>query len=151
MSGFRSTLNVRCCCWPGGGCGERGALSTSPPGGRRAGLSGRSAVLADAGAVGAIACETARAVEDGEAGIGVLVHAHGGLDEVIAVRLLRDLEAESAIAHAVVVADHALGLQAEDLGEVAGEGHERAAWLGGGDGEAPVVLGDIALGQEPVR
>ena len=79
------------------------------------------------------------------------MHADGHLDVVVPGRLRRDLQAEPRVADAVVVADHALGLGAEDLGEVAGERHERAARLGRGHGEAAVGRRDEALGQEAVR
>jgi hypothetical protein len=43
------------------------------------------------------------------------------------------------VAHAIVVADDSLLLHGQDLGQIAGERHEGAARLGGGDREAGVV------------
>ena len=45
-------------------------------------------------AVGLVAGETARAMEHGQAVIGVVVDPNGGLDEMMPVLLLRDLQAE---------------------------------------------------------
>jgi hypothetical protein len=37
-------------------------------------------------------------VKDGERAVGVVAHGDGGLDEVMAVRLRRDLQAEATVA-----------------------------------------------------
>jgi len=99
---------------------------------RRAGSGGGSDRCLDVRevAVGPVAGQAARAVEDREPAVLVDVHPHLHLDEVVPVPVRRDLQAAALVAHAVVVADHALDLHAQDLGQVAGVGHERAAGLG---------------------
>ena len=79
--------------------------------GRRADLSGLRvgivgfSILMEAG-------EAARAIEDGEAAVRILVHAHGGADIVVAMTLRRNLEAASVEGHAIVGPDHAILLDA---------------------------------------
>ena len=72
-----------------------------------------------------------------------------GLDVVAAVAVGRELQAESAIAHGVVVGDGALCVDAEDV-ERAREGHEGGALGLGRHLEAGVVLGQIDLLEEAV-
>jgi hypothetical protein len=45
--------------------------------------------------------KAAPAIEDGEAAGGILVHAHGGADIVVAMTLRRNLEAASVEGHAI--------------------------------------------------
>ena len=59
--------------------------------------------------------KTARPVEDGEPAVGILVHAHGGADVVMAMALGRNLEAAPVEGDAVVGADHAVLLDAEHV------------------------------------
>ena len=90
-------------------------------------------------------------MEDRQRAVGVLVHAHPRLDEVRAQRARRDLEGKTPVAHAVVVADHALLLHAQDVPmDAGGVGDERGRRLLGRDREAGVVLGQVDLAQEPV-
>ena len=100
--------------------------------------------------VGLVTGQAARAVEDCEPAVLVGVHPYLDLDEVVPVPVWRDLQTVALVAHAVVVADHALDLQVQNLGQIARVGHEGAAGLGRGDREAGVVLGHEALGEEAV-
>src|SRR5215213_8524119 len=71
--------------------------------------SGR-ADLIDQGSVRLIVGKPPRTVEHGEAAVRVFVNAHGRLDEVTPVALLRDLQHATCVAHRVVVPHHALRL-----------------------------------------
>jgi hypothetical protein len=53
-------------------------------------------------------------MEDGQARIRVFIDPNPGLDVVMAVAILRDLQAEVLVSDRVVVADGALYLDAED-------------------------------------
>src|SRR5438034_7618115 len=77
--------------------------------GRQA-VSGGPAGLIEELAVAGIAGEAARAMEDGQGFIGIVMDAHRGLDEVGPQRALRQLQGEAVVAHGVVVADDALFL-----------------------------------------
>ena len=89
------------------------------------GGSGR-AVLIDQASVRVIVGEPPRAVEDREAAIWIFVNAHVRLDEVAAMALLGDLPHPALVADRVVVAHHALLLDAQDVVEPAYKGHEKA-------------------------
>ena len=69
--------------------------------------------------------KAARAIEDGEAAVGILMHAHGGPDIVIAMALGWNLEAAPVVGDAIVGADHPILLQAQHVRERAADiGHE---------------------------
>jgi hypothetical protein len=92
-------------------------------------------------AVGAVAGEAARPVEDRQRAVGVVVDPHPHLDEVRPQRARRDLQAQAPVAHAVVVADDALLVHAQDVAMDAGRvADERAPRLLGRDRKAGVVL-----------
>ena len=87
-------------------------------------------------------------MEDRKRPVRIVVHPDTRLDEVGAQRARRDLEREVPVAHAVVVADHPLFLNAQHLAVNAGViGDERRAGMLGRDREAGVVLGEIDLAQ----
>ena len=67
--------------------------------------------------VGSVARQASRSVEDGKRAVGVVADGDGGLDEVMAVGLGRDLQAEAAVAHAVILADLAIVMDGQDLVE----------------------------------
>ncbi len=62
--------------------------------------------------------------------VGVRVDPDLGLDVVTAVPVLGDLQGEPFVSHGVVVADSALLLDAKDVVEGAGKGHEGQDHLG---------------------
>ncbi len=75
------------------GCGQRGALSTNPSGrSRRAELGGPRGI--NRFSLRAEPSQAARAVEDGELAVGVLMHPHGSFDVVMAMALRRYLQAD---------------------------------------------------------
>ena len=78
--------------------------------------------------------------------VAVFVDPGPGLDVVVAVPVLGDLQDEPMEAHRVVVADGALLLDAEDVVQVAGKRHEGLSRLLGRNGEAFVVLRQEGLG-----
>jgi hypothetical protein len=133
------------------GLGER-QLVQAVHRGRGAELRGDSGRVGprDEGSIREIVGETPRAVEDGEAPVGIFVDPHARLDEVPAVALLGDLQNPAVVAHGVVVADDALRLHAQDVVERPHEGHEGAALLGRGDGKAGVVQRPVSLGQPAI-
>src|SRR3954452_14765325 len=132
MSGFRSTSNVRLvlmlAC--GRGWGEQGSSTPahrlccgadlrSSSGGvpvPLCGGSGRTSLI-DQASVRLVVGQPPWAVEDRKPAIRVFVHAHGHLDEVMPVALLGNLEHTSLVAHRVVLADHTLVLDAQDVVE----------------------------------
>ena len=57
-------------------------------------------------------------MENGEAAVGILMHFHRRLDEVRTQRPLRDLCLAVAERYAVVVADDALFLNAQNLRQI---------------------------------
>jgi hypothetical protein len=67
-------------------------------------------------AVFAIAGEAARAVEEGERGVGVIVDAHLGPDVVRPEWARRNLRPAAPVADSVVVADDPLLLDTQDVG-----------------------------------
>ncbi len=90
-------------------------------------------------------------MEDGERAVGIVVDPHLGLDEVVSVGVLRDLQTETALAHAVVVAHGARLVDAQDVAPGAGAiSDEGRAGVLGGDREARVVRRQIDLGEIPV-
>ena len=75
-----------------------------------------------------VAADAARPVEDGVRAVGVDVDLDPRPDEMGAHRALRDLELERPVGDAIVMADLALLLDAQDLVEVdAGNRRERRA------------------------
>src|SRR5215212_2333184 len=140
MSGFCSTSDVRfgCWCWPVGGVGEW--RSSTPSRGLAAERSYAAvrADLIDQASVRVRVGEPPRPVEDREAAIRIVVNAHGRLDEVAAMALLGNLQDTALIADRVVVAHHALLLDAQDVVEHAHKGHEGRPLLGGRDRETGV-------------
>ena len=102
-------------------------------------------------AVRVVAADASRAMKDGVRAVGIEVDFDPRPDEMRAHRAFRDLQFQRPERHAIVVADLALLLHAEDFGEInagdRGEGRAFAGWL---DGEARVVLGQIDLADEGV-
>ena len=70
---------------------------------------------------------------------------------VMAVMILRDLKDTAVIAHRVIIAYGALLLNAQNVIQSGGKGHEGRAFLLGLDGETRIMAGQKALFQEPVR
>jgi len=93
----------------------------------------------DRRAVGVVAGQASGAAEEGEGSVWILVHPDPCLDVVVAMAVGRDLRAQPAVAHRIVVADDALCVDAEDLVEGACEGHEGGALALGREREAGVV------------
>src|SRR5215208_728772 len=106
------------------------AVHRSCRGAELRGGSGRAGLI-DEASVRVIVSEPPRAVEDRKPAVRVFVDAHVRLDEVAAVALLGDLQHAALEADRVVVAHHALILDAEDVVEPAHKGHEGRALLGG--------------------
>ena len=63
-------------------------------------------------------------MKDGQAAIRVFVDPDARLDVVMAVAILWNLQHPVAIAHGIVIADDAILVDAEDVPQVTGEGHE---------------------------
>ena len=59
-------------------------------------------------------------MEEGESAVWILVHPDRGLDVVVSDRGGGDLQDPSFVAHGVVVRDHALCVQAQDLVDLVG-------------------------------
>ena len=59
-------------------------------------------------------------MEEGECAVWILVHPDRGLDVVVSDRAGGDLQEPSFVAHGVVVRDHALCVQAQDLVDLIG-------------------------------
>ena len=78
-------------------------------------------------------------MKDGQAAIRVFVDPDARLDVVMAVAILWNLQHPVAIAHGIVIADDAILVDAEDVPQVTGEGHECRAPLVRYNGEAGVV------------
>ena len=87
------------------------------------GGSGRTSLI-DQASVRLVVGQPPWAVEDRKPAIRVFVHAHGHLDEVMPVALLGNLKHTSLVAHRVVLADHTLLLDAQDVVERPDVGHE---------------------------
>src|SRR5665213_2016782 len=118
---------------------------------RRGSVSRRFWVRLNDAAGGVVVGQTVGAEEDRQRAVGILVDAHGGLDEVRPQRARRDLQTERAPFDGVVVADLAGLLDTEDLAPGTGRvGNEAGAGLLGGDGELRVVGGDVGLGEPAV-
>ena len=136
--------------WTLWGCGQRGALSTKSTGlaasrwSRGQVLGGRRRGRREAG-------QALRSLEDGKGAVGILVPPDGRPDQVRPQRGRRDLQVAAVPADAVVVADPALFLDAQDVApERLGHLDEDRRRLLGGLGEAAVVLGQIDLADEAV-
>ena len=81
----------------------------------------------------------------------MFVHPDLAPDVMMPVLVGRDLEDAALVAHRVVVADGALLLDAEDVGQTSPRPrHERAAGFCRRLAEAAIVLGDEDLGEEAV-
>lgn len=95
---------------------------------RRAGLGG--AFFVSDQAFGVVSSQTSGTMEDGVRAIGIGSHLHPGFDEVRPQRAFRDLQLQTVVGNAIVVADltlflHAkLLLHAKHLVEQAVEEHE---------------------------
>jgi hypothetical protein len=63
-------------------------------------------------------------MEERHGAVGVFVNLDGHLDEMPAVPLLRNLQYPPLIAHAIVAADDALALDAQDVAQAGRERHE---------------------------
>ena len=134
-------------------CGQGAALFTSPPAGRVERY--HVALLREVSSIGVLSGlvwgEGARIVEDGQAGVRVVLDADLGPDVVQPGRRRRDLRDEAVEAHGVVVADGALLLGTEDVPPLLGsDGGEGRARLLGRRREAGVAIGDEGLGEEAV-
>jgi len=70
------------------------------------------------GAVGVIVGQPARAMKECESGVGVAVNSHSRLDVVAAVLVSGDLQAQALERDAVVAADRAVVLFAQDVLEL---------------------------------
>ena len=128
-------------------------LSTCPQGigrSRRSGSRGLPGWGFDGLAVGGVAGEASRPVEEGECAVGILVHPDPCLDVVVSMAVGWDLQGQPAIAHGVVVADDTVCVDAEDVVERACEGHEGGALALGRGGEAGVVERQVDLLEEAV-
>ena len=79
------------------------------------------------------------------------MHPDRRAHQVGAQRRRRDLEAAALPAHAVVIADPAVFLDAQDVApEHLGHLDEGRGWFVGGLGKSGVVLGQVDLAKEPV-
>jgi hypothetical protein len=98
-----------------------------------------------------VAADASGPVEDGVGAVGVDVDLDPRLDEMRAHRALRDLELERAVGDAIVMADLALLLRAQDVVEVdAGNGGEGRAFPGRRNRETGVVGGQVEVAKEGV-
>src|SRR5215210_8363827 len=129
------------------GCGELGRVIHKSTGWRRrAGLGGARDI--DRLSVAVEPRQAAWPVEDGKLAVGVLVHPHGGLDVMMAMALRRDLQRDAVPVDAIVAADLAALLDAQDVRErPAGIGQESRAFLGRWHRKAGVVVGHELLSQ----
>ncbi len=83
-------------------------------------------------------------MEDRIGAVVVLTDLDSGLDEMRPQRAFGDLQFQPVEGDAIVVADLALFLEAEDLGEIdAGDRDESHAFLLGLDGETRIMGGDV--------
>jgi hypothetical protein len=90
-------------------------------------------------AVGGVARKTARPVEHGKLAVGIFVHANPHLDVAMAVPVGRNLQTQAPVGNAVVMADNAVLLDGQDVGEIAADVEdERRPGLGRRRAEAPV-------------
>ena len=90
-------------------------------------------------------------MKDGVRAVRIKVDFDPRLDEVRPHRAFRDLQFERPKRHAVVVADLALLLHAQDLVEIdAGNGREGSAFACGRDGEAGIVRRQVDGADEGV-
>ena len=90
-------------------------------------------------------------MEDGVRAIGIGSHLHPGFDEVRPQRAFRDLQLQTVVGNAIVVADLTLLLHAKHLVEIdAGDCHERRSRLLRGSRKPGVMGGDIDIAQEGV-
>ena len=132
-----------------GHAGEASASSTCPQVRRRADLSGVFRILERS--VGVVAADASRPMKDGVGAVGVDVDLDLRLDEMRPQRAWWDLQFQRPVGHAIVVLDLALLLNAQDLVEIdARNRREGRAGLGGGNGEAGVVGGQIDLADKGV-
>jgi hypothetical protein len=118
--------------------------------GRRADLSGAFCIFDRSLVV--VAADAARPMEEGVRAVGVDVDLDPRPDEMRPHRALRDLELERPVGDAIVMADLALLLDAQDLVEIdARNRRESGAFAGRRDGEAGVVSGQVTPANEGVR
>ena len=82
------------------------------------GLGLRACGFSEKNAVSVVAADAARPMEDGERAVGIDVDLDPRLDEVRPHRAFRDLQLQRAVGDAIVVADLALLLDAQDLVEI---------------------------------
>ncbi len=91
-------------------------------------------------------------MKDGVRAVEVGSHPHPRLDEMGAQRAFRDLQLESVVGHAIVVADLALLLHAKHFVEIdAGDRDKPRSWLLRGNRKPRVVGGNIDLAQDRPR
>lgn len=85
-----------------------------------------------------IPARPSRTMKHGQTSIGIAMDAHLGLDVVAAVPVGRNLQDQAFETHAVVLADRALVLFAQQLIQVpTQEGHEGRTLFPGADGRTP--------------
>ena len=98
-----------------------------------------------------VASDAPRPVEDGVGAVGIDVDLDPRLDEMRAHWAFGDLELERPVGDAIVLADLALLLDAQDLVQIdARNGREGRALAGRIDGEAGVVLRQVDVRDEGV-
>src|SRR5262249_49409123 len=85
--------------------------------------------------------KAARAIENGEAAVGILMYPYRSSDVMLPVALRWNLKATTVPGDAIISADHPILLNAEDvLDGTPNIGHERRAWLGRRHCETRVVI-----------
>ena len=97
---------------PVGDVGNALALSTYPQAGRPSGLSSPFNGFLDDAAIGLVASETLRPMENGVCAVAILMHANLGSDEVRTKPAGWDLQPQPLESHGVVIADNTLLLNA---------------------------------------
>jgi hypothetical protein len=119
---------------------------------RRADLSGAFFIMAVLErSVLVVTADAAGPVEEGVRAVGIDVHLDPRAHEMRAHRALGDLQLQGPVGDAIVLADLALLLDAQDLVEIdPGDGREGRALAGRIDGETGVVVGKVDLADETV-
>ena len=134
-------------------CAARSVLDGPRSGREPRGWTGRNPRrLADRAGVRVVTSQAAPAVEDRQRAVRITVHFHRCLHEVRTQRAFRNLRLAVLERNAIVVAHHALFLDAERLCQFqSGRRDKRAARLFRRDGEPCVVRRYISVPQPGVR